>query len=62
MQPCTIEDAPKPAECPVCLDRHDQEIHDATVKLHAWFRHELERRTVPVVDLEAPTILEPTHR
>jgi hypothetical protein len=27
--------------CRVCLGEHDQEIHDATVSVHTWFRHEV---------------------
>jgi len=25
-------------ECRVCLAEHDAEIHDATARIHAWFR------------------------
>jgi len=26
------------ADCPICYAAHDQEIHDATMRLHGWFR------------------------
>jgi hypothetical protein len=28
-------------ECPVCLGAHDDQIHAATVSLHAWWRKSL---------------------
>lgn len=27
--------------CPVCLVDHDDEIHEATVSLHSWFRKKI---------------------
>lgn len=32
-------------ECALCFGPHDPDIHDATVSIHNWFRHEIERRT-----------------
>jgi len=26
------------SECPVCLGAHDEQIHDATIRVHAWWR------------------------
>lgn len=28
-------------ECPVCLDAHDEEIHQATLSVRQWFRGEV---------------------
>lgn len=28
-------------ECPVCLGEHQEEIHDATVRVRRWFRDEV---------------------
>jgi hypothetical protein len=36
-----------PPECPICSGLHDEEIHDATLSIHNWLRHEIERRTEP---------------
>lgn len=32
-------------ECRVCLGRHDEDIHSATVTIHLWLRREVARRT-----------------
>jgi len=29
----------KEIDCPVCYDAHDEEIHQATLRLRGWFRH-----------------------
>ena len=34
-------------ECPVCLGVHDELIHAATVRLHAWWRESLMSRIAP---------------
>jgi hypothetical protein len=31
-------------ECPVCYAAHDEEIHEATVRLHGWFHHMVTHR------------------
>ncbi len=31
-----------PQECSICSGMHDQEIHEATVSIHRWLRHEIE--------------------
>jgi hypothetical protein len=33
------------AGCPVCLGKHDEEIHEATLNVRQWFRSELTKRT-----------------
>ncbi|MDE3166035.1 MAG: hypothetical protein KGN36_09530 [Acidobacteriota bacterium] len=33
------------AECARCSGPHDEAIHDATLRIHNWFRGEIERRT-----------------
>jgi hypothetical protein len=35
-------DALQPSrECKVCLNAHDDEIHEATLSIHRWFRQEV---------------------
>ena len=29
----------KDSDCPVCYAAHDEEIHEATMRLRGWFRH-----------------------
>lgn len=36
------------ATCPVCLVRHQTDIHDATLSLHAYMRSRLDRVLLPV--------------
>ena len=31
-------------ECRVCLGRHDEDVHSATVTIHMWLRREVARR------------------
>lgn len=41
-----FEDIPRtvPArECRVCMGEHDEDIHSATVDVHAWFRGRVTR-------------------
>ena len=33
--------------CSVCLGRHDDEIHDATLRIHLWLRQEILRQIEP---------------
>jgi hypothetical protein len=28
-------------DCPVCYAIHDEEIHEATLRLHGWFREQV---------------------
>jgi hypothetical protein len=28
-------------ECPVCYAAHDEEIHDATLRIRGWFHHQV---------------------
>ena len=28
-------------DCPVCYATHDEEIHDATLRLRDWFHHQV---------------------
>ena len=30
-------------ECAVCCAPHDEDIHDATLSVHQWFRHQVTR-------------------
>ena len=32
------------ADCPICYDTHDDEIHAATLRLHGWFHHQVTHR------------------
>jgi len=34
---------PEP-DCPICLGPHDEQIHFATVRVHAWWRESLLNR------------------
>jgi hypothetical protein len=29
------------SDCPVCYAIHDDEIHEATLRLHGWFRQQV---------------------
>ncbi|HJZ97667.1 MAG TPA: hypothetical protein VKE70_14255 [Candidatus Solibacter sp.] len=31
-------------ECPICYARHDEEIHEATLRLRNWFHHQVTHR------------------
>lgn len=31
-------------DCKICMGEHDAEIHDATLSIRAWFRHEVTKR------------------
>ena len=33
--------------CRLCLGTHDDEIHEATRRLHTWFRQEVEDQITP---------------
>jgi len=42
----TFEENPKPAprrDCRVCLGEHDDDIHSATLDVHAWYRARVTR-------------------
>lgn len=41
------------AECKVCLALHDDEIHDATLRVKKWFRHHVTRSFVDDSDRSA---------
>jgi hypothetical protein len=32
------------SDCPVCYAKHDEEIHEATVRLRRWFRQHVTHR------------------
>ncbi len=34
--------------CRICLVEHDPEIHDATLRVHNWFRDEVNRLLRPI--------------
>jgi hypothetical protein len=38
------ENRSKQHDCPVCYDVHDEEIHQATLRLRGWFHHYVTRR------------------
>jgi hypothetical protein len=33
--------------CRLCLGPHDEEIHEATLRIHTWLRGEITSRIVP---------------
>ena len=33
--------------CRLCLTQHDEEIHEATIRLHTWMRDEILRQITP---------------
>jgi hypothetical protein len=45
MQIADVSALPPAPECALCFGPHDPDIHEATVSIHDWFRHEIERRT-----------------
>jgi hypothetical protein len=50
---CTIEKpVTRSKECRACLGPHDDEIHDATVALHEWFRRYITRHMVDAIELQ----------
>ena len=34
----------KEVDCPVCYSTHDEEIHEATLRLRDWFHHQVTHR------------------
>jgi hypothetical protein len=40
-------------DCPVCMGRHDEGIHSATLSLHQWFRQRVTRYFVDEAEREA---------
>jgi hypothetical protein len=32
---------PHESDCAVCYADHDEEIHEATLSIHKWFRHQV---------------------
>jgi hypothetical protein len=36
----------KTPECAVCCATHDEDTHEATLRLHQWFRHQVTRYLV----------------
>jgi hypothetical protein len=38
------------AGCRVCLGDHDDEIHQATLRVRQWFRHEVLRKLDGIVE------------
>ena len=47
------------AECKVCLAPHDDEIHDATLRVKKWFRYQVTRSFVDDSELDAAAQAEP---
>ncbi len=46
-------------ECKICLDTHDPEIHDATRRIHEWFREQIALMTEPFEEfVEIPVAAE----
>ena len=43
-------------ECPICSGPHDEEIHAATTRVHAWFRQEVERSLVRPDENQVPVM------
>jgi hypothetical protein len=42
----------EPSECRTCLGPHDDEIHNATVAIHDWFRWQVTRHLTTAVELK----------
>ena len=47
------------AECKVCLAPHDDEIHDATLRVKKWFRYHVTRSFVDDSELDRSAQGEP---
>lgn len=47
------------AECKVCLAPHDDEIHDATLRVKKWFRYQVTRSFQEHSELDASAQAEP---
>ena len=49
-------------DCPVCLAAHDEDIHQATLRLHRWFHyhvtHRLEQEEFFATAQETPQLVE----
>jgi hypothetical protein len=39
------------SECVVCYSNHDHEIHEATLRIHRWFRGEVTRNFEPAASV-----------
>lgn len=39
-------------DCAVCGIAHDEEIHEATLNIHAWFRHQVTQYFYEEVEAE----------
>jgi hypothetical protein len=54
----------KKPECAVCYSTHDEEIHEATLRIHRWFRgqvtHNFEDLAFVVTELQPERFTEPT--
>jgi hypothetical protein len=44
------------SECVVCYGAHDDEIHEATLRIHVWFHGHVTRNFVDAA-VDAPTLL-----
>ena len=40
-------------ECAVCCDAHDEDIHEATLRVHRWFRQHVLRNFVEKEEIVA---------
>jgi hypothetical protein len=47
------------AECKVCLAPHDDEIHEATLRVRKWFRYQVNRSFLNESESAAPALVEP---
>ncbi len=46
-------------ECKICLDTHDPEIHEATLRIHEWFREQIALITEPLEEFpDLPAFLQ----
>lgn len=41
---------PKDTNCQVCFGQHDDEIHQATLRVRQWFRDEVLRKLAGIVE------------
>jgi hypothetical protein len=39
-------------ECRICLGEHDEEIHAATLNVRAWFRDQVTKNFIEVIEPE----------
>ena len=43
-------------DCKVCLVEHDEELHEATLRVRSWFREEVTLGLFDYVEVEEETV------